>query len=243
MVDTVLRYRHYGCGELQRFFGDTVFYSRSSRFRANCPGRPDVLRTSYESESDSHAKGGLISVVLEIDKCGDFTAASRNQRLKLWRRNLHPSGYQLRVGEGQPAAGVVAEVQAIMDGILSGLPLEMYATAHARQVRNYLEFMSSPAVKMRYSDIASLADNKLLKSLSTVPLIHYGLVEKGGMDKFHVMQLLEGDWVAWIDGDDLMPVFPNEMRTYRFMKERLSLYEGFRRSAYDELFGANRGIN
>ncbi len=243
MVDTVLRYRHYGCGELQRFFGDTVFYSRSSRFRANCPGRPDVLRTFYETEADSHAKGGLIRIILEIDKCGDFTAASRNQRLKLWRRNLHPSGYRLRIGEGQPTADVVAEVQAIMAGILSGLPLEMYATAHARQVRNYLEFMSAAAVKMRYSDMARLVENKAYQSLSAVPLTHYGLVEKGGMDKFNVMQLLEDGWVAWVDGDDLMPVLPDEMRTYRFMKERLSLYDGFRRSAYDELFGANRGIN
>lgn len=234
-VDTVLRYRQYRCGELQRFFGNAVYYSRSAHFRANCPGRPDALKTAYENESCSSAKGGLIRVILELDKCRASRATARNQGHRLQINNPPPSGYKLRVREGQPTVDIIHEVQAIMDGILAGLPIAMYATALARQVRNYTAFMSSPGVKKHYTDIAELIEKRRIKSLSTIPLTHYGLIENGGSDNLHVVQLLEGDWVAWLDGDDLIPAFPDELLTYRFMKDRLSMYEGFKRTAYDEL--------
>lgn len=242
-MDTVLRYRQYGCDELQRFFGNTVFYSRSAHFRANCPGRPDVLRTSYETESGSNGKCGRIRVILELENCGNATTTSRNQGMKMRSAKSHPSTYQYRIREGQPAAVVVTEVQKILDNILDGLPIVMYATAQARQVLNYGEFMSSSVDKKRYSDIATLVKSGRIKALSTIPLTHYGLIENSGLDKLHVMQLIEGPWVAWIDGDDLIPVFPDELQTYRFMRDRLSLYEGFKRKTYEELFGERRVTN
>ncbi len=235
MVETVLRYRHYGCGELQRFFGDTVFYSRSSHFRANCPGRPDVIRTAYQNEYCGSERGGLIRITLELDKCRNSTATAKHQGLRLHINKPQPAAYKLRVREGRPTADIILEARKIMDSILANLPIVMYATALARQVRNYADFMSSSHEKKHYRDIAALIEQRRIKSLSSIPLTHYGLVENGGTDMLHVVQLLEGDWVAWIDGDDLIPAFPDELQAYRFMKDRLSLYEGFKRTAYNEL--------
>ncbi len=195
-MDTVLQYRQYGCDELQRFFGDSVFYSRSSHFRANCPGRPDVLRTSYENESGSHGKGGRIRAILELKNCGNSRITSRNQGMKIRSAKPHTSAYNYRVREGQPTSIVVTEVQKALHSILDGLPIVMYATAHARQVFNYGEFMLSAVDKKRYSDIAALIQSGRIKVLSTIPLTHYGLIEKNGLDKFHVMQLIEGFWVC-----------------------------------------------
>lgn len=236
-MDTVLRYRQYGCDELQRLFDDTVFYSRSSRFRANCPGRPDVLRTSYETDSGSHGKGGRIRVILQLENCGNSTMTYWNQGMIMRSVKSHSSAYQYRVRERQTTSIVVTEVQKILDNILDGLPIVMYATAHARQVFNYGEFMSSSVDKKRYSDIAKLVQSGRIKVLSTISLTHYGLIENSGLDKSHVMQLIDGLWVAWVDGDDLVPVFPDELQTYRFMKNRLVLYEGFNRKTYEELLG------
>lgn len=235
LVDTVLRYRQYRCGELQRFFGNAVYFSRSSHFRARCPGRPDVIKTAYENEACGTAKGGLIRVILELDKCRASRATTRNQGQRLQINNPPPSGYKLRVREGQPTVKIIHEVQAIIDGILAGLPIAMYATALARQVRNYTEYMLSPGVKKQYTDIAELIEKRHIKSLSTIPLTHYGLIGNGSNDNLHVAQLSEGEWVAWIDGDELIPAFPDELLTYRFMKDRLSLYDGFKPSVYDEL--------
>ncbi|MDR7867768.1 MAG: hypothetical protein RIN56_13220 [Sporomusaceae bacterium] len=237
-METVLRYRQYGCDELRRFFGDTAFYSRSSHFRANCPGRPDALRTSYETESGNDVKGGRIRVILQLEHCGRIT--SRNQGMIMRGAKFPPSAYNYRVREGQPTSILVNEVQKALHGILDGLPIVMYATAHARQVFNYGEFMSSAVNKKRHSDITALIQSGRIKVLSTIPLTHYGLIEKNGLDQFHVMQLIEGFWVAWIDGDDLIPVFLDELIAYRFMKDRLMLYEGFKRKTYDELFGESR---
>jgi hypothetical protein len=139
----------------------------------------------------------------------------------------------IRALEGQRTIDVLTKVQLSIGKILANLPLSLYDTAHAKQVRNYMEFMSSAAYSISYDDILSDFAACGQEFISKVAVNSFGLAEAACLN---ICQLLDGRWPIWIEGDELIPAFQDEKEAYRFMKGRLSLYEGFSCDAYDDYF-------
>lgn len=204
-MEAVIRYRHYRWDELHGFLDNKAFYSRSSRFRGNCPGRPDVLRTEYEIKPGVPGKTGSIRVMLDLNEARIISRGSQ--------RGQPPAGYEMRIKDNMQTVYVLAKVLEFMDKIVTDLPLLLYATAHARQVRDYTAFMLSDTPRLLYDELAELVRDRRAREAH---------VSAG---PYHIVQLPEGEWASWIEGDELIPVFSDEWQVLRFITQRVMPYE------------------
>lgn len=233
---SVIRYRHYRHDEAGRFFGNRLFYSRSSHFRGNCPGLPDTIQVAVESVADSPCIRH-ITVTISLNQTGRTGELTQTMGFRKATGGLYQKTVQLKVIEGCRTIDILAKLHPALDKIVGELPIMLYATAHAKQVREYTDFMQSDIPKLRQWELADFEN--LAQRAVKHDITRFGLIDNHGISDFCVMRLPKGNWVTWIEGDELIPVLPDELQAYRFMKDRLMPYEGFRREAYEE-FAATR---
>lgn len=232
-MEYIIRYRHYRHEEAVRLWGNWIFYSRSSRFRGNCPGQPDTVRVVLENTKDL-ATPKILSVVIELNQTGRTIDLTNGQGYRKTADGLYKKmAAQVRIRENCRTIDVLGRLLAAMDKVVNELPILLYATTHAKQVYDYIHFMQSAIPKIHKWELADF--------FNLVPCKHdiayFGLVNDYGVDSFYTARLPNGNWAAWIDGDELIPTFQEELQAYHFMKKRLMLYDGFSCIDFEVLTG------
>lgn len=227
----VLKYRQYRIDELREaFFQRSVFFSRSSNLRAGCPGKADIVQ-AFLTEEDVRGRTKY-SVVVEahLQSQVDYISESLAELGYTWIEGQFFWSKSVRV-EGKPGSdslSLLIDSLKALDDLVSELPMCIYETRQTKRLRNYVLFMTAWKNKMRFSaivDYRSPKRDQLPKGVRKAAQSPYIRRRFDTMaDSYRIAELPDKHWCAWVDGDEAIPVFPNEILAVRFLENRHVVY-------------------
>lgn len=143
----VIKYKQYRFEELGKtFFENPVFFSRSSNFRAGCPGRPDTVKALLEDGSTAGSTVYSVVIKAELQNHVDYVSENLTRlgyslcddRFPAWIKTVRVSCKQ-NLG----SLMLLKNTLAVMDRLVSELPMCLYASAQTRRLRAYVDFLSA----------------------------------------------------------------------------------------------------
>lgn len=226
----VIKYKQYRFDELGKtFFDSPVFFSRSSNFRAGCPGRPDMVKALLENERSAGSTVYSVVIKAELQNHVDYVSESLTElgytlcydRFPVWMKTFRVSCKQ-----NSGSLMLLKNTLAVMDGLVKELPMCLYATTQTRRLRAYVDFLTTREMIIPFSAIChgnkKTATPKWGRSAAQSRYVRQGF---GRMeDAYRIAELPNREWCAWIDGDEYIPLFPDERLAVRFLENRHLLF-------------------
>lgn len=135
--------KRYKIAELQAaFFDGSVFFSRSSAFRAGCPGRADVIRAFLETDNLEGQCCYSVIIRAELQNHVDYVSESLIRLGYALNREEWPTWIKTVRIPGKPSAGslrLLKEALEAMDDMVGALPMFMYESTQTKRLRNYVK--------------------------------------------------------------------------------------------------------
>ncbi len=227
----IIKYKRYRIEELRNvFFQSSVFFSRSSNFRAGCPGKADLVKAFLEEEEAEGQTQYSVIVRAELQKHMDYVGeclAGLGYALvdgqSVWTKSV-----RVLFKPGADALGVLKDTLKALDDVSNELPMCLYETCETKRLRNYISFMSAWKSRMRFSaivDYRGAKRDKLPSGIKKAAQSSYLRRGFGAMaDYYCLAELPDKHWCAWFEGDEAIPVFPNEKLAVHFLEDRHIVY-------------------
>lgn len=124
----------------ETFFKDTVFYSRSSAFRAGCPGKADVVKVHLDENTESGSSTYSVFVRAELQNHVDYLRESLiklgytcDEENQIWTKTVRVS-YKKEFGSLQ----LLKDTVKVIDDLIGELPVYLYESSSAKRLRAYV---------------------------------------------------------------------------------------------------------
>lgn len=229
MVMKVIQYKEYPFEELREtFFANAIFYSRSSGFRAGCPGRADVVRVFLEEEAAAGTRSYNVLVRAEMQDHVDYLCSSLkrldyvlSKERQVWAKTVRVTGKQ-KFGSLQLLKNTLKAV----DELVGELPVCLYEASPVKRLRAYVSFFTVGETSVSFESIyhgrGKITAPEGARSAVQSPYIRQGFGKLG--DIYRIAELPSRQWCAWVAGDEYIPVFPDERLAVRFLEERHGIF-------------------
>ncbi len=228
----VIKYRQYRFEELREaFFQSPVFFSRSSNFRAGCPGRADVVQAFLVEETVDGLTAYSAMIIADLQNQMDYVNESLRRQGYDWNSGECPTWtkkIKISAERASGPLGLQRNILTALDDLVNRLPMCLYESRQTKRLRDYVNFMTAWKSKMRYSAIVDYRNPKresLPKCARKAAQSGYLRRGFGSMaDAYCIAELPDKHWCAWVDGDEAIPVFPSEKLAVQFLENRHVLH-------------------
>lgn len=229
----IIKYKQYPHDELQdTFFHDPVFFSRSSVFRAGCPGRADVVLAFLEEETIRSRRIYSVVIRAELQNQVEYVNSSllrQGYNYNECEGSVWTKTVRILNKEGSDSLNILRDTLTALDDLVDRLPLYLYESIQVKRLRDYVNFVTAWESKTRLTFRGWIKVEREAPKRDRRRASHSQYLRRGfGRldDLYYIAKLSNRQWCAWIDGDEYIPVFTGERFAVRFLEERHELNIG-----------------
>lgn len=216
-----MRYKRYSFHEmLDILVNEPVYYSRHNWYGQGVLEADTIsLRTRNTQLATGHCRTNYIEVVAAIAAVSDGMREllEQNGFAKDERETKWIKVWPIALDSRTSPLLLISEVISTMDMAVNYSPLLLYETQTRKSIVDYLYFFSSCIPKIHRDDFLCL-ENYCDKSRDQIK----SASKEKQADNCFVAEYHNGNWVSWLLGDDIIPVFSSKKEATSFLKMRMN---------------------
>lgn len=236
-IHDVINYRCYTAEVmLNTFCNQTIMFSRGRHFKSCSGGRPDTITVSFTPLPDKNRITliarttiyGNDENLLDIMKNNGFTQETLTGGLYYWWRDSKVMASSNDMGN------LLYKLLRLVIEAEGECPFLLYASPVVALLKDYRQVVYDGTQDRRsWRDVRrSILKTKMYSLSHIMGCNELENRENHIPNKAYVAQLLDWYWIAWVDGDEIIPIYFSQREAEKHLIERVKYNMSYFRHSF-----------